>query len=73
MKEIYLLWMLFVEWDCSILNLLIDLPDYIKHSQIRLFADDSIIYRFFKTQADCIKLWMLFVEWDCSILNLLIV
>ena len=33
-----------------------DLPDYIKHSQIRLFADDSIIYRPIKTQADCIKL-----------------
>jgi hypothetical protein len=29
-----------------------DLPDYIKHSQIRLFADDSIIYRHIKTQAD---------------------
>jgi hypothetical protein len=33
-----------------------DLPDYIKHSQIRLFADDNIIYRPIKTQADCIKL-----------------
>jgi hypothetical protein len=33
-----------------------DLPDYIKHSQIRLFADDSIIYRPIKRQADCIKL-----------------
>jgi hypothetical protein len=33
-----------------------DPPDYIKHSQIRLFADDSIIYRPIKTQADCIKL-----------------
>ena len=33
-----------------------DLLDYIKHSQIRLFADDSIIYRPIKTQADCIKL-----------------
>jgi hypothetical protein len=63
-----------------------DLPDYIKHSKIRLFADDSIIYRPIKTQADCIKLqedlesavkiyllWTSFVECDCSILNLLIV
>ena len=33
-----------------------DLPDYIKHCQIRLFADDSIIYRPIKTQTDCIKL-----------------
>jgi hypothetical protein len=34
-----------------------DLPDYIKHSQIRLFADDNIIlYRPIKTQADCIQL-----------------
>jgi hypothetical protein len=50
-------------------------PNYIKHSQIRLFADDSIIYRFFKTQADCIKLqedlesavkWERL--WTCSIL-----
>ena len=32
-----------------------DPPDYIKHSQIRLFADDSIIYRPIKTQAECIK------------------
>ena len=31
-----------------------DLLDYIKHSQIRLFTDDSIIYRPIKTQADCI-------------------
>ena len=33
-----------------------DLPDYIKHSQIRLFADNSIIYSPIKTQANCIKL-----------------
>ena len=33
-----------------------DLPDYIKHSQIKLLADDNIIYRPIKTQADCIKL-----------------
>ena len=33
-----------------------DLPDYLKHSQIRLFADDSIIYRTIKSQNDCLKL-----------------
>ncbi|VDI34092.1 blast:Probable RNA-directed DNA polymerase from transposon BS [Mytilus galloprovincialis] len=33
-----------------------DLPDYLKHSQIRLFADDSIIYRPITCQNDCIKL-----------------
>ena len=33
-----------------------DLPDYLKHSQIRLFADDSIIYRTIKSQSDCLKL-----------------
>ena len=33
-----------------------DLPDYIQHSKIRLFADDSIIYRQIKTQNDCLKL-----------------
>ena len=33
-----------------------DLPDYIKYSQIRRFAEDSIIYRPIRTQADCIKL-----------------
>jgi hypothetical protein len=30
--------------------------EQVKHSQIRLFADDSIIYRPIKTQSDCIKL-----------------
>lgn len=33
-----------------------DLPDYLQHSQIRLFADDSIIYRTIKSQTDCLKL-----------------
>jgi hypothetical protein len=43
-------------WASDIICDINDLPDYIKHSQIRLFADDSIIYRPIKTQADCIKL-----------------
>ena len=33
-----------------------DLPDYLHHSQIRLFADDSIIYRQIKSTSDCLKL-----------------
>jgi hypothetical protein len=33
-----------------------DLPEYIKHSCIRLFADDSMIYRQIKSQSDCLKL-----------------
>jgi hypothetical protein len=33
-----------------------DLPEYIKHSRIRLFADDSMIYRQIKSQSDCLKL-----------------
>ena len=33
-----------------------DLPQYIKHSQIRLFVDDSIIYRPLHTLTDCLKL-----------------
>ena len=33
-----------------------DLPEYIKHSRIRRFADDSIIYRQIKSQNDCLKL-----------------
>ena len=33
-----------------------DLPDYLHHSQIRLFADDSIIYRQIKSPSDCLKL-----------------
>ena len=33
-----------------------DLPQYNKHSQIRLFADDSIIYRPIHTLTDCLKL-----------------
>jgi len=33
-----------------------DLPQYNKHSQIRLFADDSIIYRPIHTLIDCLKL-----------------
>jgi hypothetical protein len=33
-----------------------DLPEYIKHSRIRLFADDSMIYRQIKSQCDCLKL-----------------
>ena len=33
-----------------------DLLEYIKHSKIRLFADDSIIYRQIKSQNDCLKL-----------------
>jgi hypothetical protein len=33
-----------------------DLPEYIKHSRIRRFADDSMIYRQIKSQSDCLKL-----------------
>jgi hypothetical protein len=33
-----------------------DLPEYIKHSRIRLFADDSMIYRQIKSQSDCLNL-----------------
>jgi hypothetical protein len=33
-----------------------DLPQYNKHSQIRLFADDSIIYSPIHTLTDCLKL-----------------
>lgn len=33
-----------------------DLPEYLKHSKIRLFADDSIIYRNITSQNDCLKL-----------------
>ena len=33
-----------------------DLPEYLEHSKLRLFADDSIIYREIKTQDDCHKL-----------------
>jgi hypothetical protein len=45
-----------VLWPILFLIYINDLPDYSKHSQIRLFVDDSIIYRPIKTQADCIKL-----------------
>jgi hypothetical protein len=30
-----------------------DLPEYLKSSQLRLFADDSIIYKTIKSQKDC--------------------
>jgi hypothetical protein len=30
-----------------------DLPEYLKFSQLRLFADDSIIYKTIKSQKDC--------------------
>ena len=33
-----------------------DLPDYLTHSKLRLFADDSIIYTPIKSQSDCDKL-----------------
>ena len=33
-----------------------DLPDYLTHSKLRLFADDSIIYRTIRSQSDCDKL-----------------
>jgi hypothetical protein len=33
-----------------------DLPEYFKHSNIRLFADDSIIYRKIQSQKDCLDL-----------------
>ena len=33
-----------------------DLPQYIKNSQISLFADNSIIYRPIYTLTDCLKL-----------------
>ena len=33
-----------------------DLPDYLKHSKLRLFADDSIIYMPIKSHSDCLKL-----------------
>ena len=33
-----------------------DLPEYLEHSKLRLFADDSIIYKEIKTQDDCYKL-----------------
>jgi hypothetical protein len=30
-----------------------DLPEYLKSSQLRLFADDSIIYKTIKSQKEC--------------------
>ena len=33
-----------------------DFPEYLPHSKLRLFADDSIIYRDIKTQDDYLKL-----------------
>ena len=33
-----------------------DLPDYLKYSKLRLFADDSIIYMPVRSQSDCLKL-----------------
>ena len=33
-----------------------DFPEYLSHSKLRLFADDSIIYRDIKTQDDCLRL-----------------
>ena len=33
-----------------------DFPEYLSYSKLRLFADDSIIYRDIKTQDDCLKL-----------------
>ena len=33
-----------------------DLPEYFKHSNIRLFADDSIIYRKIQSRKDCLDL-----------------
>jgi hypothetical protein len=33
-----------------------DFPEYLSHSKLRLFADDSIIYRDIKTQDDCLQL-----------------
>ena len=33
-----------------------DFPEYLSHSKLRLFADDSIIYIDIKTQDDCLQL-----------------
>jgi hypothetical protein len=33
-----------------------DLPEYLKYSQLKLFDDDSIIYRDIKSHQDCQKL-----------------
>ena len=33
-----------------------DLPDYLTYSKLRLFADDSILYRTIRSQSDCDKL-----------------
>ena len=33
-----------------------DFPEYLSHSKLSLFTDDSIIYRDIKTQDDCLKL-----------------
>ena len=33
-----------------------DLPEYIKHSKIRLFADETVIYRPITSKLDCLKL-----------------
>ena len=33
-----------------------DFPEYLQHSKLRLFADDSIIYREISSQEDCNKL-----------------
>ena len=33
-----------------------DFPEYLEHSKLRLFADDSIIYREITCQQDCINL-----------------
>ena len=38
---------------CTIIN---DLAEYIQHSTLRLFADDSIIYKQIKNNEDTIKL-----------------
>ena len=63
-----------------------DLPEYIKHSRIRLFSDDSMTYRQIKSQSDCLKLqedleaaikweqdWLMSFHPDkCNIMNITI-
>ena len=41
-----------------------DLADYLEHSKLRLFADDSIIYREIKSQADCQLLQYAALKWE---------
>jgi hypothetical protein len=56
--------------DMYVLIFINDLAEYIQHSTLRLFADDSIIYKQIKNKEDAIKLQQdldAAGKWECVI------